>query len=73
MSEWLRYPENKPKESIWCVVCCIKNGGLAMHYRIAMYRIDQDVFLAWPILEHERACYEVTHYMPLPEPPKETE
>ena len=71
MSDWLPYPENKPDDDLWCLVTCWKDNGFLMHYRLATYRKKDDVFVAFPTVEHEQICLCATHYLPI-DLPKET-
>lgn len=77
MSEWISVeermpedlPENKNKKAIKVIVCtktrCNKIRTVKTMVRGRMYDFDHN--WNWP------GCAEVTHWMPLPEPPEEVE
>ena len=66
---WLSYPENKPKERLLCCMVCNVRGY--MHDVLAIYDSKADVFTQYDPRALQRYTLDVTHYWPIPEPPKE--
>jgi hypothetical protein len=68
---WLSYPENKPEERLLCCMVCNVRGY--MRDVLAIYDREADVFTQYDPRAPQRYVLAVTHYWPIPEPPKETE
>ncbi len=75
MSEWNSVKDRLPKSLANKVIVHCKNGYVGFgHYEDCKgaqtwYNLEsQEPFSAW---DYEEGDYEVTHWMPLPEPPKE--
>ena len=62
MSEWISVKERLPDIETWVLVHCV-NGKITSDLRIAPF----GKFMISPVYG------EVTHWMPLPEPPEEAE
>lgn len=67
MSEWKKYPENKPERDIVCLV--FNSKGWMSDIR-AIYHYGYDVFTLRDNNYRENLTLEVTHYLETPEPPR---
>lgn len=63
MSEWIDIKEKKPKAWEWCAVAAMD----ADHRRVTVAQWRYGHFS----LTGRRACWRVTHWMPLPTAPEE--
>ena len=66
MSEWIRLSVETPPEKGANYIVCALDGG---HKRVTMAKWLSCGFVLWG----RRAYWKVTHWMPLPKPPKEEE
>ena len=67
--KWIPVAEKLPYKSMWCLVICNERGGRIT--RIAVFLADYygDIFED----DGKNITKFVTHWMPLPEPPKDGE
>lgn len=76
MSEWISVKDRLPEKIANKVIVCCKNGYVGFgHYEKfngfqTWYNLEsQKPFTDWDLKNCE--TYEVTHWMPLPQPPEE--
>jgi hypothetical protein len=68
--EWIKYPENKPSST---VIALVYNQKGWMHGSAkAVYHERYDCWVLCDPNYRESLTLEVSHYLPLPEPPKQT-
>lgn len=72
MMEWISVKDRLPRDNTFALVCVSgkpkKNISLENAYELAEFDMDEGWILEmWPEWEGPK----VTHWMPLPEPPKE--
>jgi hypothetical protein len=71
MSEWIKCSDRLPDKN--AQVLCFNGGKLFGSYTLGEIRTDSDGCTAWHIFgvnENNAGFGNVTHWMPLPEPPK---
>jgi hypothetical protein len=68
-SQWIRFPECKPKEVITAIVFNEK-GFMCLGIVRAMYYPQCDVWHLYEPMRGESLALDVTHYLPIPTPPK---
>lgn len=71
--EWIPVSERLPKSMVNKVIVCLEHDDLVGYIGFGHYEKYKGVEM-WYDLEHEKPFskngYRVTHWMPLPEPPK---
>lgn len=65
---WLKYPENKPKDGSSCWV--INNRWGSDRFE-AIYMSFKEVFWLYDPNKRDHPCLDVTHFIEIPEPPKD--
>ena len=65
MSEWISVKERLPQEG-QKVLCCFTEYGM----QVAKYVFDWGDYYVWDCMADNFSLNSVTHWQPLPEPPK---
>ena len=67
--EWNRYPETKPPNDQMCYVCHERAG---MDCFLAIYWPKYNIFRLYDPRNYDHPALDVTHWIPLPTPPRTT-
>jgi len=68
MSEWILVEDNLPDEGV--EVLCMWFGAASGEPQYIVDHVDNDGFVSDELCKHDATIPKITHWMPLPEPPK---
>ena len=68
MNHWISVKERLPEDDGQMVIVCNTNGW--MRYQRALYYPRDNLFVHYDPQYYDKLTLDVTHWMPLPEPPK---